>query len=432
MAKTLIYELPLQTIGGLYNAATLIPILKSVGVDYLWLPPIYPSTGGTDAYPEDIKLLGANAPTGLNDFGYGVDDYKAIDGRYGTMADFELFAQICHEHDIKILMDLPMNHTSINHLWFLEDPYCYCWSHDERPNWRNHFNDKPAWAEVPADKLTYLREQYSFFKRGPHYLHSFSPAQADLNWFPGDNLSTALVRRFRFITEFWMNKGVAGFRLDAVQALNKDLRASSMKFEDLLFSNERAFEVINAVFPSTADRPRPFLIAEIFDPTFGNIAQKYRENTPVNFTINALLPNMVDESWGVFKSALSKTVRTTGSAIAVESHDTPRFTSRSGKSTSEILETVLSPNAEAVIIYAGQELGLCNPNLPTDIMAKLDTQFAMQVEAGKLPDNLHATARANARVMLDLSEWERQSADPNSSLNVVKCLIKAWKKGWMP
>ncbi|HHX86712.1 MAG TPA: alpha-glucosidase, partial [Firmicutes bacterium] len=169
---------------------------RSLGVDAIWLSPVYPS-------PQ-------------HDFGYDVSDYCDIDPCFGTMDDFDRLLQEAHRRGIRVIMDLVVNHTSDQHPWFIESRSSrkspkrdwYIWREGRGPrnrppnNWRNHFFGS-AWE---WDETT-----------GQYYLHSFLKQQPDLNWF------NPAVRQAVFeAVKFWLERGVDGFRLDVAHLYCKD------------------------------------------------------------------------------------------------------------------------------------------------------------------------------------------------------------------
>ncbi|MFP5228889.1 MAG: alpha-amylase family glycosyl hydrolase [Acidobacteriota bacterium] len=191
-------------IGDLNGIASRLDYLQALGVNAIWLSPIYPS-------PQV-------------DFGYDISDYTAIDSQYGTMADFDHLVSEARKRNIGVLMDLVLNHTSDKHPWFKESASSrtnpkadwYVWrdakivnGHREPPNnWLSVFGHS-AWQWDPA------RRQY--------YYHRFYIQQPDLNW------NNPAVRKAMYdVVRFWIHRGVAGFRLDAITSL----------FEDPTFSNE--------------------------------------------------------------------------------------------------------------------------------------------------------------------------------------------------
>lgn len=180
-------------IGDLAGITQRLDYLQKLGVDVLWLNPIYRSP--------------------LKDNGYDIADYKAINPQYGTMADFDQLLAETHRHGMKLLMDLVVNHTSDQNAWFQEsksskdNPYAdyYIWRDPvdghEPNNWGAAFGGS-AWTFVPA--------------RGQYYLHLFAPGQPDLNWENPD------VRNAVWdIMRFWLDKGVNGFRMDVINLISK-------------------------------------------------------------------------------------------------------------------------------------------------------------------------------------------------------------------
>ena len=181
-------------IGDLPGITRRIPYLKKLGVDVIWLSPIYQS-------PND-------------DNGYDISDYRAIMKDFGTMADFDTLLKTAHEAGIKLVMDLVVNHTSDEHAWFIEsrksrtNPYrdFYIWKDGrdgkEPNNWESYFSG-PAWQ---YDATT---DQY--------YLHCFSKKQPDLNW------ENTKVRDAVFdMMTWWCEKGIDGFRMDVISMISKD------------------------------------------------------------------------------------------------------------------------------------------------------------------------------------------------------------------
>jgi alpha-glucosidase len=192
-------------IGDLNGITSRLDYLKTLGVDAIWLTPIYPS-------PQV-------------DFGYDISDYEGIDPQYGTMADFDRLVAEAKKRNIGIIMDMVMNHTSDKHPWFIESKSSktnpkrdwYVWK-DGKPggtppnnppnNWESVFGHS-AWQWDPTT------HQY--------YYNRFYIQQPDLNW------NNPQVRKAMYDVErFWINKGVVGFRFDAITSL----------FEDPTFSDE--------------------------------------------------------------------------------------------------------------------------------------------------------------------------------------------------
>ncbi len=173
--------------------------------------------GGDDSFGIDAIWLSPINVTPFSDFGYDVADYRAIDPRFGTMADLEDLLAACHARGIRVIMDLVLNHTSVAHPWFIESRSSrenprrdwYVWRDGRRPG-------KPPnrWlAVVEGSAWQYDRAT------GQYYYHAFLPVQPDLNW-----RNPEVHREMLDVARFWLDKGVDGFRLDLVNFLYEDAR----------------------------------------------------------------------------------------------------------------------------------------------------------------------------------------------------------------
>ncbi|HEY0796802.1 MAG TPA: alpha-amylase family glycosyl hydrolase [Acidisarcina sp.] len=182
-------------VGDLKGITSRLDYLKVLGVDAIWLTPIYPS-------PQV-------------DFGYDISDYEAIDPQYGTMVDFDQLVAEAKKRNIRVIMDLVLNHTSDKHPWFLASESSkkspkrdwYVWRDGKAPgqppnNWTSLFGHS-AW-------------QFDA-KTNQYYYHKFYVQQPDLNWY-NPKVKAAMYG----VARFWLAKGVAGFRLDAVNTLYED------------------------------------------------------------------------------------------------------------------------------------------------------------------------------------------------------------------
>lgn len=183
-------------IGDIQGIIAKIPYLKELGIDAVWLNPIYPSPN--------------------RDFGYDISDYCNIHPDYGSLDEFTEMLNAFHAQGIKVIMDLVVNHTSTEHSWFQssrqdpDGPYgnFYIWrdgNGGNPPNNWNSFFGGSAWKYDP------LRSQY--------YLHLFDEHQADLNW------AEPKVREEVFrIMDWWISRGIDGFRMDVINMISKDRR----------------------------------------------------------------------------------------------------------------------------------------------------------------------------------------------------------------
>ena len=181
-------------IGDIPGIISRLDYLKKLGIDAIWLSPVYRS-------PQD-------------DNGYDISDYQDIEPMFGAMEDMEQLFVEAKKRGIRIMMDLVLNHTSDEHRWFLEakkskdNPYhdYYVWRDGEEgiyPNDMNSVFGRPAWEWVP--------------ELGQYYFHQFSVKQPDLNW------ENPKVRRELYdMILWWMEKGAGGFRLDVIDQIAKE------------------------------------------------------------------------------------------------------------------------------------------------------------------------------------------------------------------
>lgn len=394
MAKELFYQLYPIAWSNLKEMTSHLDRLHDLGVDYVWVSPLYSSP--------------------WYDHGYDVEDYCSIDLRFGTMKDFDNFVEKAHKLGIKVLMDLILNHTSVYHPWFRKHSDYYCWDTSKRLGWHNLFDNGPAW-------------QFDS-ERGKYYLHLFHRNQADLNWFHGREVNVDLVREFRGIVRFWTEKHlVDGFRLDFPQALNKNFGRLSTGLDDLL-TGEKAITIINAIFPpGNTDLT---LIMECYDPTYGEIARKYTMKTCVSYVMNMLLKDSVKKGIPTFEKKLRISCQDLHYLLETESHDSPRFCSIANLSPDEVLKEMFGSKAQAICLYQGQELGLKNPTieqLPDEDLLRLDAVTLSKFSRGENLSNLRRNSRANARIRLPLYEYDKQISKPDSCYNSTKKWIKKWK-----
>ncbi|MEO5873844.1 MAG: glycoside hydrolase family 13 protein [Streptosporangiaceae bacterium] len=180
--------------GDLEGLRSHLPYLRDLGVDALWLSPFYRSP--------------------LADGGYDVADYRDVDPRFGTLADFDRLIAEVHGHGMRLVVDIVPNHTSSAHPWFQEaltgvgrDRYIFRNDTGIPNDWQSNFGG-PAWTRLPD---------------GEWYLHLYTPAQPDLNW-----RNPEIRKEFEDIVRFWLDRGVDGFRIDVAAGLFKDEHLSDI------------------------------------------------------------------------------------------------------------------------------------------------------------------------------------------------------------
>jgi alpha-glucosidase len=320
-------------VGDLQGISQRLDYLAWLGVDAFWLSPIYPSP--------------------LADFGYDVSDYAAIDPQLGSLDDFDDLVAGAHERGLRILLDLIPSHTSIEHPWFREHPNWYIWSPVDGPpnNWRAAFGGS-AWS----------RDEGS----GRWYLHTFYPEQPDLDW-----RNPEVVRAMQDVVRFWLDRGVDGFRLDAVNVIAKDaeLRDDPPASGDfpLPLIGERAEldHVYSGNRPETVDALRAireaagdaFLIGEVYLPT--SECRRYLEVLDLVFGFELLF-----SPWDAdrLRAAIEPAAELGRVAWVMSNHDFDRLATRVGPENLRAAAVLLLTLPGAAFVYQGDEIG--QPNGP--------------------------------------------------------------------
>lgn len=389
--------------------------IKALGADCIWLCPFFESP--------------------WVDGGYDVADYLTVDSRFGTLEDFKEFVRRAHELGLGVLLDLVLNHTSTEHEWFkrsvagdgrYEDFYCWI---DEDLGWGNFFDGGSAFEYCP--------------ERGQYYLHLFNKKQADLNW---DN--PRVLEEFQKIIDYWARLGADGFRLDSVLFLSKDLKRTHLPRKSLgafagmshYYMRKKTLDVLRDLFAKRV----LFTVGEVGMP-FRFLARKLAgRKGPLTAMLNIMVQESIDKRAMFLEAPTSikrlrrnlwKWSRLPFYVAAIESHDAPRMTSRTGRDGVELIEMLFDCNPQYACIYQGQELGLKNPILSDDIADYSDAMFIMKynkllqqgMSSADAVALLKPGARENVRAPLDLDEYARQEADPGSCLNATKIAIQAWK-----
>jgi len=348
-------------IGDLNGITQHLDYLKELGVDAIWITPFYPS-------PQV-------------DFGYDISDYKAIDPQYGTMADFDRLLQEATKRGIKVVNDMVLNHTSDQHPWFKESKSSrknkkadwYVWQNADTKghppnNWQSIFGHSAwQWSEP--------RKQF--------YYHAFYKEQPDLN-FRNRAVRDAMYDTMRF----WLDKGVAGFRLDAIPSLFEDPmlkdeayvegtdaygeRKVSRQYTDNL---PEVHDVLRELRQLTNEYPGKVLIGETYLPNALELAKMYGRNQdelhlPMDMQLGFLNTLSVTD----FRRKLFEAETQLNGNVplfAFDNHDNPRSIDRYGDGLHNdaiqrlIATLLLTPRASALMYY-GEELGMTT-NTPTKV-----------------------------------------------------------------
>ena len=344
-------------IGDLNGITSKLDYLKTLGVDAVWITPCYPS-------PQV-------------DFGYDVSDYEAIDPMYGTLRDFDRLAAEAKKRGIRIIMDFVLNHTSDQHPWFLDSRSSrtsahrdwYVWRDGKAPgvppnNWISIFGHSAwAWDE----------------KTGQYYYHFFYPQQADLNW-----RNPAVDKAMSDVTRWWYRRGVAGFRLDAVDTLFEDpaLTDNPVLPGTNAYGDPKLRNVHNQKLPennevlqrlrAVADQYGAVLIGET-NPDDVNELERYYGNAGkpgLQMPMDYLFTNVETLSAAEYRKQIAAIDRTGHWPVyLIGNHDIRRPVSRygdgeHGDAIAKLLAGLYLTLRGTPILYYGEELGMQN-NDPT-------------------------------------------------------------------
>lgn len=393
--------------GDLQGIIKKLDYIKELGVDVIWLTPIYQS-------PQ-------------HDNGYDISNYFAIDESYGTMEDFEQLLYETHQRDMKLIMDLVINHTSTEHEWFKEasrskdSPYrdFYIWhdgiNGDLPNNWQSKFGGS-AWE---YDKKT---EQY--------YLHLFDRTQADLNW-----ENETLRRKLYDMMRFWAEKGIDGFRLDVINLISKNQQFPNDESGDgrkFYTDGPRIHEFLHELNEKVFAPYHMMTVGEMSSTSLNQCVlytNPERKELDMTFQFHHLKVDYLDgEKWTKapfdfleLKQILSdwQVGMNKGNgwnALFWCNHDQPRVVSRFGndekyhKESAKMLATTLHMMQGTPYIYQGEEFGMTDPGFESiDDYRDVESlnAYKMMLEKGKSESDvmeiLSQKSRDNARTPMQWS-----------------------------
>ncbi|UJA21395.1 alpha-amylase [Thermoleophilia bacterium SCSIO 60948] len=385
-------------VGDLRGITSRLDHIAELGADAIWLSPIYPSP--------------------LHDMGYDIADFSAVDPRLGTLEDFDELVAETHARGMRILLDLVPCHTSIEHPWFREHPERYVWSRVDGPenNWIAAFGG-PAWSR---DEET-----------GRWYLHSFYPEQPDLDW-RNPETREAMAGEIGF----WIERGIDGYRVDAIDRLLKDPERrddppSSGTFPLPLPGDFALHDHVNSQnAPDIGDAlatirdaagPDAFLAGEVFQPHAG--LSRYLGSLDVAFAFEFLFSPWDAER---LRAAIASGVAAERVAWVLSNHDFPRLITRLGRDAAELAATLLLTLPGPAFIYQGDEIGMADGpggDPPVDRHGRDAQRHPMQWEPGPKGG---FTAGEPWLPLTDPAERNvaDQSVDPHSELNLYRGLIR--------
>ncbi len=361
-----------------------LPYLDFLGIDVIWLNPIYES-------PEV-------------DNGYDISDYRRLSQRYGSMEEFEKLINASEAYGIKILLDLVVNHTSDQHYWFKEakksinNPYhdYYVWA--KEPNALQSNFGGSAWEYVPeVDK---------------YYLHFFAKEQPDLNW-NNPNLRQEIYD----MMNFWIDKGIAGFRMDVIDLIGKD------PLRGIKENGPHLHQYLQEMHRNCFLSKDLMTVGETWGAT-PEIALLYSEPSRQELSMVFQFEQMaLDKKEGghrwdlapldliALKNVLTKWQQALAgkgwNSLCWNNHDLPRIVSRWGDDSemfrvrsAKMLAILLHGMQGTPYIYQGEEIGMTNPNFPQlEDYCDIETQYiiAERLANGEDPEQLLKVVQLKAR-----------------------------------
>lgn len=385
--------------GDLKGIIEKIDYIQYLGVDYIWLTPVYESP--------------------MNDNGYDISNYLKINERFGTLEDFETLISEAHKRDLKVMIDIVINHTSTEHEWFKEairskdnpyrDYYFFKPSQDGPPtNWESKFGGN-AW-------------QYDE-KTDEYYLHLFDVTQADLNW---DN--EAVRQALYDVVNHWIEFGVDGFRFDVINLISKGEFKDSPKIgKEFYTDGPHVHEYLHELNRHTFGDKDMMTVGEMSSTTIDNCI-KYtkfdRQELSSVFNFHHLKVDYVDgEKWSNAKLDFLKLKEILmdwqvgiyegggWNAIFWCNHDQPRVVSRFGDDSTEenrqasakMLAIALHMLQGTPYIYQGEEIGMTDPHFDS-------IQQYRDVESRNAYDNLKEQGIDESEILTILGQKSRDNS----------------------
>ncbi len=417
-------------VGDLNGITSKLDYLHDLGVDAIWITPCFPS-------PQV-------------DFGYDVSDYVNIDPMYGTLKDFDRLVKEARRRNIRIILDFVINHTSDQHKWFVDSKSSktaakrdwYIWRDgkgDGQPpnNWQSIFGGS-AWTLDPTT--------------GQYYYHFFYPQQPDLNW-----RNPAVEKAMFDVTRFWYKRGVAGFRLDAVNALFEDPKLTdnpilpgTNAYGDPNMKNEYNSELpenheVLRRLRKVADQSDAVLIGETWTTDAEELKKYYgASNDELQLPMDFLFTMVNKMSAPEFRKQV-QAVEDTGQwpVFVISNHDIVRSYIRYGDGVhndeiAKVLAGMYLTLRGTPIMYYGEELGMQNTDPKTrdevkDPIGKLGWPKEKGRDGERTPMQWNATANAGfskATPWLPVAENYKtrnvqvELRTPDSILNFYRTVLK--------
>ncbi len=336
-------------IGDLKGITFRLDYLKKLGIDAIWLSPVYQS-------PQV-------------DNGYDISDYEAINPQYGTMADMDKLISEAKKRGIRIVMDLVVNHTSDQHKWFIE----------ARKSKDNPYRDYYIWRDpVDGHEPNELKSAFSGSawkldeKTGQYYLHFFADQQPDLNW-----KNPILRQKIYDMMNFWIDKGIGGFRMDVIELIGKDpdklIRENGLMLHPYLQEmNKKTFGSKNLMTVGETWNSTPKIAEEYSDPGRHELSMVFQfENQSLDQQAGKEKWDLRPLNLGELKKVLVKwqtdiDFNHAWNSLFWENHDIPRVISRWGNDqeyriqSAKMFAIILHLMHGTPYIYNGEEIGMTN------------------------------------------------------------------------
>lgn len=380
--------------------------IKALGADIIWLSPVYKSPNC--------------------DNGYDISDYRAIHPDFGTMSDMDLLIREAEIRDIKIIMDLVINHTSDEHPWFQA-------SRDPNSPYRDYYYwEKGKGGNPPNNWTSFFAEdcwEYDSMSDA-YYLHLFAKKQPDLNYH-----NPKVIEEIKEIMRFWLNKGIAGFRCDVINIIYKSSLENGKKKlvltgSEHYVSQEGAHRILRSLRQDVLNGYDCFTVGEtvFVTPEMGkDLCDPSREELDMIFSFEHMETDQFIVKWFKRKFNPEKFARTLAkwqtsldwNANYLENHDQPRSVSRFGSDgkywdkSAKMLATLLLTLRGTPFIYQGQEIGMTNFDFKS--MSQLRDIESFNVEA--LAKKLHIPSAYRWHMMKTCSrdnartpyQWNREA-----------------------
>lgn len=386
-------------IGDLQGIISRLDYLQKLGIGGIWLSPVYQS-------PND-------------DNGYDISDYEAIMSEFGTIADMEKLIAEADKRDIKIIMDLVVNHTSDEHQWFIEARQSKTSEYRDFYVWR----DAQENGELPNDLQSIFSGSAWEWDEvaGQYYLHFFSKKQPDLNW-----ENAKLRQKIYEMMNFWIDKGIGGFRMDVIDMISK------VPDQKIIGNGPHLHDYLKEMHHATFGDKDLLTVGETWGAT-PEIAKQY--SNPAHHELSMIFqfehvgldeipgkskwdlrPLQISELKQVFSKWQTELGDEGWNSLFWNNHDLPRIVSRWGNDgdyrveSAKMLAILLHMMKGTPYIYQGEEIGMTNRPISTisevndiESINMYQERLAQGFEASDIIHSINAKGRDNARTPM---QWD--------------------------